>query len=108
MISVRNLKDVGGYRAQLLKPWQVRVDRSSVLGNPFPMASEADRVDVCVKYLEYFKDKVRSKDEAFCNELRRLIAIYRKYGVLELYCWCAPKKCHAETIKWFIERRVSK
>ena len=82
--------------------WQVRVDRSSVLGNPFYMASEAQRNEVCDKYDAYFKEKVASGDEAFMNELRRLYKIAKRFGKLELYCWCFPKRCHAETIKKFL------
>lgn len=87
-----------------LEAWQVRVDRSSVLGNPFYMATEAQRVEVCDKYDAYFKEKVASGDEAFLNELRRLYTIAKRFGKLELFCWCYPKRCHAETIKKFLER----
>ena len=82
--------------------WQVRVDRTSVLGNPFYMESEAKRVEVCEKYDTYFKEKVKAKDVAFMNELRRLYKIAKRFGKLELYCWCFPKRCHAETIKKFL------
>jgi hypothetical protein len=43
------------------------------------------------------------QDVATVNELKRLIDIYKKHGRLRLFCWCAPKKCHAETIKELIE-----
>jgi len=33
------------------------------------------------------------------NELNRLYRLYKQYGCLKLYCWCAPKRCHAETIR---------
>jgi hypothetical protein len=45
-------------------------------------------------------------DEVFVNELRRLYKIYQQYGKLELFCWCAPKRCHAETIKRFLEKYI--
>ena len=33
--------------------------------------------------------------DAKCNE----------FGKVRLFCWCAPKRCHGETIKkWLIEK----
>ena len=88
--------------------YQVRVDRTSVLGNPFYMASEAERDAVCDKYEVYFKNKISLEDNAFMAELRRLYRIAKRYGKLELFCWCAPKRCHAETIKKFLEKYLNK
>lgn len=107
MITIKNLRNS--------KPqceWQVRVDRTSVLGNPFYMSDESHRDEVCDKYEDYFYNMVGFDEDAgfhnikafrFNEELRRLVAIYKKHGKLELYCWCAPKRCHAETIKAYIE-----
>lgn len=84
--------------------YQVRVDRMSVLGNPFYMKHESERDAVCDKYETYFKNKVAHGDYDFIVELRRLYKLAKRYGKLELYCWCAPKRCHAETIKRFLEK----
>ena len=35
--------------------------------------------------------------------LDSLIATYKIYGKLRLFCWCAPKRCHGETIKRYLE-----
>lgn len=40
------------------------------------------------------------------SELKRLIDIYKRDGELTLVCYCAPKRCHALTIKNEIERRL--
>ena len=88
-----------------VEPWQVKVDRTSILGNPFYMSGESQRAAVCDKYAEYFEKKFR-EDEAFKNELRRLYRILKHYGKLELFCWCAPRRCHAETIKAFLEKYI--
>ena len=85
--------------------WQVRVDRTSVLGNPFYMNNEDERNEVCNKYEKYFNNKVLDKNSSFYKELERLISIYNKYGKLELFCWCSPKRCHAETIKKYINTK---
>ena len=100
MIAVKNLRNERPHEV-----YQVRVDRSSVLGNPFYMANESERDEVCDKYELYFAEKLKT-DKAFVNELRRLYKIHQQYGRLELFCWCAPKRCHAETIKRFLEKYI--
>lgn len=84
--------------------YDIRVDRfNKVLGNKFFMQSEADRDRVCDLYKAWFTEQVKCKNELVLNELRRIYRIYKKYGKLRLFCWCAPKRCHAETIKEFLE-----
>lgn len=80
------------------------VGRGSPLGNPYPMKSKEDREGVCNQYevwLEENKDKVEIK-----NELIRLAKIYKDKGELTLICFCSPKRCHAETIKKYIEKII--
>ena len=99
-VLIRNLRD-----SKPTQPWEVRVDRASVLGNTFRMVSEDQRDAVCDQYEEYFNNIVRTKsNEEFMNELRRLYKLAKHYGKLTLFCWCAPKRCHAETIKKFLEQ----
>ena len=99
-IEIRNLRD-----SKPTQPWEVRVDRASVLGNPFRMVSEDQRNAVCEQYEQYFNNIVRTKSNVeFMNELRRLFKLAKKHGKLRLFCWCAPKRCHAETIKKFLEQ----
>lgn len=87
-------------------PYDVRVDRASVLGNPFKMFDESQRDLVCTRYYKYFYNKVNARDlkknKTFIEEIQRLYSIYKKYGRLRLFCWCYPKRCHAETIKNFV------
>jgi len=83
------------------------VDRQSVLGNPYTQYNCGDRDAVCDKYADHFKDIVSGARPNvgyhFMEELNRLLKIYKKYGQLYLFCWCAPKRCHAETIKKWLE-----
>lgn len=103
MIKVVNVKDFGNVDCWNKEKGVVyiRVDRSSVLGNPFKMNSEAQREAVIVKYKDYFRKEVK-KEGDFRKEVIRLYKIAKKYD-LYLGCWCSPKKCHAEVIKEFIE-----
>ena len=81
------------------------IGRGSPLGNPFVMKSEADRDAVCDQYQAWFDRKVKNGDERVMNELRRLYRLAKK-GDLVLGCFCAPKRCHGETIKAFLEAHL--
>lgn len=85
----------------------IRVDRSSVLGNPFHMAHESQRDVVCDQYEIYFNNKLKKgTDLAFIGELNRIYELYKTHDIT-LLCWCSPKRCHAETIKRYLERRCA-
>lgn len=99
--------------------YDVRVDRQSVLGNPFKMDNESQRNAVCDEYAVYFDGIVTNnwsvlhnycvssdEREEFMTELRRLYKLAKKHGKLRLFCWCAPKRCHAETIKRFLWKHL--
>ena len=80
----------------------IKVDRSSVLGNPFIMYCEVHRDDVCDWYKYYFNKKINTtfnsaNDTAFDRALTRICDTLLVSDVA-LGCWCAPKRCHAETI----------
>jgi len=97
MIEIKNLKN-----EKVTHPWDVRVDRMTPLGNPFFMSNEQWRNFVCDKYERYFEEKIAS-DTSLQRAVEHLIEIYRTYGKLSLFCWCAPNRCHAETLKRHIE-----
>jgi len=88
--------------------WDIRVDRTSgsILGNPY-YCNENDnkrREYVCNEYIKYFKEKLNG-DHKFVNELNRLLNIVDTHKKINLFCWCAPKRCHAETIReWLMEK----
>ena len=84
------------------QPWQVRVDRTSVLGNPFYMPDESKRNQVCKQYEKYFNEKIKNVQSTFYKEVQHLQELLQQYGRLEIFCWCAPKRCHAETIKNYL------
>lgn len=104
MIEICNLR-----KQKPKEPYDIKVDRQSILGNPFYMKSESERDDVCNKYQMYFekqfKDCVENNIEfsnQFINELQKLVEIYKKHQKLRLFCWCSPKRCHAETIRDYV------
>ena len=85
----------------------VRVDRKTIFGNPFRIEDESLRNDALDKYQVYFYDRIK-KDLEFRNEAEKLLRLYEKYGMLNLFCWCFPKRCHSETIKEYIIERTKR
>jgi Domain of unknown function (DUF4326) len=75
------------------------VGRPSTLGNPFKLECESDRDAVIARYEVWLRKRIAARDQLVCNELNRLYIIARDTGLLELVCWCAPKRCHAEVIR---------
>lgn len=84
----------------------IKVDRTTIIGNPFKMNdySDVERNRVCDEYQKYFDNIVSNKinHSDFMNYLRK-IYIEAKHYDIALGCWCYPKRCHAETIKNYID-----
>ena len=86
----------------------VRADRKSPLGNPFYMATEAMRDEVCIKFAAWMKDQLGSdKSNPFVVRLREVYKISQERDV-HLTCWCAPRRCHCDTIKSFLDGHLNK
>ena len=66
----------------------IRVDRGTPWGNPFVMGRETERKEVCDKFEQYAVERL-AKDPDWLKPLRGK----------DLVCWCAPKRCHAETLR---------
>lgn len=100
---------IGNLRKITLAPNEVliKIDRTSVLGNPFYMADESKRDMVCEKYKAYFVKKLADKDQVFIRALRDIYDTMKDHDVV-LGCWCAPKRCHGETIINFINQQIVK
>lgn len=79
---------------------------NSPLANRFWMKDESQRNVVCDQYQAWFDDKIKSKDAAVKTELVRLWKLGVQQGHLELGCFCAPKRCHCNTIKNFFQSKM--
>lgn len=89
--------------------------RGSVLGNPYVIKDKnknhkgkfevSTRDEACDKYKEYFDLQIKNKNEAFLQELRNIYSKLLTQDV-NLGCFCAPQRCHCETIKDFIEEKM--
>ena len=74
----------------------VYVGRPTRWGNPFTIGKDGDRKECCRKFNEWaWADEQAEWREAVRTEL----------AGKDLLCWCAPKQCHAETLRTICERR---
>ena len=100
MIVVENLR--------FSKPtfdYDFKIDRSSPLGNPFYMDSEVYRSKVCDDYENYFAEMMLN-NHSMIAEVDKMKEALKKHGQLRLFCWCAPKRCHGETIVRYLEENT--
>lgn len=65
----------------------IRVDRGTDWCNPFVMRCEQDRTRVCDLFAAYAKWRL-TVEPGWLQPLRGK----------HLACWCAPNRCHAETL----------
>ena len=99
-VEIRNLRDYPFNK--VMESNEFRVDRKSIVGNPYYMANESMRDEVCDKYETYFYEQINTNTE-FRKYIDEIVTALRQYNKVYLYCWCYPKRCHAETIrKWIL------
>ena len=84
--------------------WDFRVDRASPIGNPYKLGVDGTRQEVCDMYDAWFKD--HCDDEEVAAYLHQIIDAHKKYGGVNLFCWCVPLRCHAGTIKRWLEKQL--
>lgn len=83
-VRIYNMRGLHG----IVPAGAVLVDRSSDWGNPFVMHGEADRDRVCDIFADYAQWRL-ARQPNWLDPLRGKA----------LACWCAPKRCHAETLR---------
>jgi hypothetical protein len=88
VVNMRNTPDFGS------RPGDVRIDRRTKWGNPFPMRGEATRNLVCDQYEKWFEEQ---------EHLGRL-DINELHEARRLGCWCKPKRCHGDYLRMRIEK----
>jgi hypothetical protein len=83
--------------------------RGSFLGNPFVLRHPKDRDWVCDQYAAWMPEMVSKRDNAQSRGMyNQLLKIQEAsiIGDVMLVCYCAPKRCHCETIKSYIEEKM--
>ena len=107
MTTPRGKLTVGRKGIDKANALNIYIGRGSALGNPFPMKGESERDKVCDQYAEYFYEKVK-KNGALKNEVIRIFRLLRSGNNVNIQCFCAPRRCHGDTIKQFIEQHLNK
>ena len=102
-IEIMNLRNT-----KPCEPYDVKIDRSTHLGNPYTMTNEDQRDEVCDKCDVWLVTCCSHGHPEVIRELNRLLAIYKEHERLRLFCWCAPMRCHGESIKKLLESKIKK
>lgn len=69
------------------------------MGNPFHMTSEQDRDAVCDNYACWLEGQ--GPDDHARKVIHRLADKLAEGKSIALYCHCAPKRCHCDSIAQF-------
>ena len=82
-------------------------------GNPFAEnVTDENRDEVCDKFEVYMRSVIESRGEGSESSMmlyQGLRSLYKRIKAgerIELACFCAPKRCHCESIKNFIEEKI--
>ena len=84
-----------------------RCDRKSAVGNPFVMHKEHERELVCTCYDAYFQECLNPDiaPPGFLEYLDEILQAAKQKDIT-LGCWCAPKQCHCDTIKAYLDSQI--
>ncbi|GAG80475.1 unnamed protein product [marine sediment metagenome] len=78
------------------EPYDTRIDRQTMFGNPFRIGPDGNRMEVINKYNQWLRG------EAFiCFKQERKTLILQNLHHLKgktLGCWCKPKPCHGDVL----------
>ncbi len=76
---------------------EVRIDRTSVLGNRHVMKSESERGSVIAAFGVDLEADVAAGGPA-SKAIDDIVARVLRGGSVVLECWCCPKPCHGDVI----------
>lgn len=83
-----------------IPPGSIYIGRGSKWGNPFVIGPDGTRDEVCEKHKKWLWKQVKAGEVS----LQELAELHGK----DLVCFCAPKRCHGETLelaaKWALDQ----
>lgn len=105
MITVTNIKHgIPDYTAAVYIGRKMPGWTASPLGNPYRLKRESERCKAVEQYRAWLTEQMKSDTPARA-EIERLAVIARSTDLL-LLCYCAPKLCHGDVVKEFVERAI--
>lgn len=106
LIGTANIQLMNLRRHKPVEPYDFRIDRPSPLGNKFPMLSEANRLTCIDLFKTYLKHEIeRNPFGPVAKEIDTMVKAHEEHGILRIFCWCKPKRCHGEPIIEVIKER---
>ena len=81
-----------------------RIDRTTILGNPYIIGQDGTRKEVIEKYRLLLPEQYRLLN-VVRDRIDEMIERAKTYPIL-LACWCAPLPCHGDVIKDFLNDLV--
>lgn len=102
-LKVVNKYTMGPEQADIMR---IYIGRGSGLGNPWPITKTDSRDAVCDRFAEYLAKKVEANDPSVCAELNRIVNCMHDFRKVELVCFCAPRRCHGESIRDTIHKAL--
>ena len=87
------------------EPDCIYIGRPTALQNRNYLSDPTDPVErdrVCDAYEKDFADLLEQEDEAAMEQLAFIIETAIEDGHVRLGCFCAPRRCHGDTIKRFL------
>lgn len=81
----------------------VYIGRPSALGNPFKVATPAERGSAIVLFRDYLPEAY-SKGGKVKKAIDDLVVKFKAGEEINLLCFCAPRPCHGDVIREFVER----
>jgi hypothetical protein len=94
MCEVVNLKTCTDWG----QPGDVKIDRTTKWGNPFPMRNEQYRDHVIKQYRKWLA----------IQEFNGTLNIDELLDAKRLGCWCAPRACHGDVLLERVNERRRK
>ncbi len=70
----------------------IRMDRRTPFGNPFPITNCDSRDGVCDKFGAYL-----DKHPELMEQFSALVDCFSDQDEVTLGCWCTPERCHVES-----------
>ena len=77
----------------------INCGRPTALGNPFVMRKESERDDVCDRYERYYYERKAQRHPEMGDMFWQLMDHAMQTGVLNIGCFCAPRRCHLDTVR---------
>ena len=90
-------KDLTGFK-------NIRIDRSTPLGNPYVMYRSAQRDSVCDSFDKFLEHELKEQNnEELLEYFEMIFNLVADGHVVNLQCHCSPLRCHGESIRnWLI------